>query len=260
MRTVCLRVVAFGALMLVAAGAQAGAWLEPPGQGEVILGGTFSDSLRAYDVNGRLAPISSYKKFELTAYAEYGATEQVTLIAAPSVLDFRANPPGQSYAGMGVVEAGGRVKLYAVDEWIFSAQATLREATNGRSRIFLDTGHGVQADARLLIGRTFTLLGFPAFSTIEIGYRSPGGFGHEVRADAMIGVRPADKWLLLLQTFNISAVHTSPLYPTRSNKIAVSAVYDITPTISVQVGGIIGLPGVNTTTERGVISAVWYRF
>jgi hypothetical protein len=37
-------------------------------------------------------------------------------------------------------------------------------------------------------------------------------------------------------------------------------VYDITPTISVQVGGIIGLPGVNTTTERGVISAVWYRF
>ena len=114
------------------------------------------------------------------------------MIAAPSVLDFRANPPGQSYAGMGVVEAGGRVKLYEVDEWIFSAQAMLREATNGRSRIFLDIGHGVQADARLLIGRTFTLLGFPAFSSIEIGYRSPGGFGHEVRADATVGVRPAD--------------------------------------------------------------------
>jgi hypothetical protein len=34
----------------------------------------------------------------------------------------------------------------------------------------------------------------------------------------------------------------------------------VTPSISVQVGCIIGLPGVNTTTERGVISAVWYRF
>ena len=260
MRMVCLHVLAFGMVLLIAIGARAGAWLEPPGQGEVILGGTFSDSLRAYDVNGRLAPVSSYKKFELPAYVEYGATEQVTLIAAPSVLDFRAKPPGQSYAGMGVLEAGARVKLYEIDEWIFSAQATLREATNTRSRIFLDTGHGLQADMRLLIGRTFTLLGFPAFSSLEIGYRSPGGFGHELRADATVGVRPFDKVLVLLQTFNISAVHTTPLYPTRSNKIALSAVYDVTPSIAVQVGGIVGLPGVNTTTERGIIGALWYRF
>jgi len=56
MRTVYLRVLAFGTLLLVAAEARAGAWLEPPGQG---LGGTFSDSLRAHDVNTRLAPVSS---------------------------------------------------------------------------------------------------------------------------------------------------------------------------------------------------------
>jgi protein XagA len=260
MRIVCLRILAFGALLLLAAGAQAGAWLEPPGQGEVIFGGSFSDSLRAFDVRGRLAPVSSYKKFELTAYVEYGATESVTLIAQPTLLDFRAKPPGESYAGMGVLEAGGRVKLYEIDEWIFSAQGTLREATNTRSRIFLDMGRGLQADARLLIGRTFTILGFPAFSNLEIGYRSPGGFGHEVRADATLGVRPIDKVLVLLQTFNISAVHANPLYPTRSSKIALSAVYDVTQNISVQVGGIIGLPGVNTTTERGIISALWYRF
>jgi hypothetical protein len=260
MRIVCLRILAFGAFLLITAEAQAGAWLEPPGQGEVILGGTFSDSLRAYDIRGRLAPVSSYRKFELTAYMEYGAMEQVTLIAAPSVLDFRAKPPGQSYAGMGVLEAGARVKLYEYEEWIFSAQATLRDATNTRSRIFLDTGRGFQADARLLIGRSFTILGFPAFSSLEIGYRSPGGFGHEIRADATLGIRPFDKVLVLLQTFNISAIHTTPLYSTRSNKISLSAVYELTPGISVQLGGIIGLPGVNTTTERGIISALWYRF
>src|SRR5947209_4201678 len=169
MRLVCLRIVAFGALLIAMVGAQAGPWLESPGQGQVIFSGSFSDSLRAYDLRGRLAPVSSYKKFELTAYLEYGAMEQVTLIATPSVLDFRAKPPGQSYVGMGVLEAGARVKLYEIDEWIFSAQATLREATNTRSRIFLDTGRGLQADMRLLIGRTFTLLGFPAFSSLEIG-------------------------------------------------------------------------------------------
>jgi hypothetical protein len=79
--------------------------------------------------------------------------------------------------------------------------------------------------------------------------------------DATLGIRPVEKVLVLLQTFNISAIHTAPLLSTRSNKIALSAVYEVTHSISVQVGGIIGLPGVeNTTTERGVISAVWYRF
>ena len=101
MRTVYLRVLAFGTLLLVAAEARAGAWLEPPGQGEIILGGTFSDSLRAYDVNGRLAPVSSYKKFELTAYLEYGAMEQVTLIAVALHSGFSRQAAGAKLRGHG---------------------------------------------------------------------------------------------------------------------------------------------------------------
>ncbi len=63
MRSVYLRLLVFPALLLANAGARAGAWLEPPGQGQVILGGTFADALHAYDGNGRLAPLASYKKF-----------------------------------------------------------------------------------------------------------------------------------------------------------------------------------------------------
>jgi hypothetical protein len=131
----------------------------------------FPISLRAYDVNGRLAPVSSYKKIRAERVFRILRDGAGTLIAVPSILDFRAKPPGQSYAGMGVLQAGARVKLYDLDEWMFSAQGTLREATNTRSRV--DMGHGLQADVRLLIGRTFTLLGFPAFSSLEIGYRRP---------------------------------------------------------------------------------------
>jgi hypothetical protein len=81
MRLVCLRILAFSALLLIAAGAQAGAWLEPPGQGEVILGGTFSDSLRSYDVRGRLAPVSAYKKFAaLGSKLTYGPTGSKTML------------------------------------------------------------------------------------------------------------------------------------------------------------------------------------
>ena len=45
-----------------------------------------------------------------------------------------------------------------------------------------------------------------------------------------------------------------------SQKIQISAVYWITPSIGVQVGGLLGQRGVNTGAERGAFSAVWVRF
>ncbi|GAC1338212.1 MAG: hypothetical protein NVSMB26_25660 [Beijerinckiaceae bacterium] len=260
MRFGALRLLWFAALLLAASRAESGAFLEPPSQGQMILSGGFSDPIRAYDLRGRLAPISYYRKFELTAYTEYGLNDRLTLIAAPSVLDFTAKPPGESYRGIGVLEAGARVKAFEIGDTLFSVQATLRTPTNARSRIFIDTGSGLQADARVLIGRQFSVFGFPAFTSIEIGYRSPGGFGHEIRADATFGIRPIEKLLVLLQTFNIEAINPSPLFLTRSSKVELSVVYDVTERISVQLGGIVGLPGVNTTSERGIVTALWYRF
>lgn len=260
MRFGALRLLWFAALLLAVSRAQAGAFMEPAGQGQVIVSGGLSDPIRAFDLRGRLAPISYYRKFELTAYAEYGFNDRLTLIAAPSALDFAAKPPGESYRGIGVLEAGARVKAFEIGETLVSVQATLRTPTNARSRIFLDTGRGLQADGRVLIGRSFKVFGFPAFTSVEIGYRSPGGFGHEIRADATFGIRPIEKLLVLLQTFNIEAINPAPLLLTRSSKIELSLAYDVTEHISVQVGGIVGLPGVNTTSERGIVTALWYRF
>ena len=49
-------------------GARGGAWLMPPGYGQVIVDTFFSDSTQAFDAQGHLIPVPAYKKFELGTY------------------------------------------------------------------------------------------------------------------------------------------------------------------------------------------------
>ena len=85
---------------------QAGAFLQKPGEGVIIVGGAFTDAVRAYDAIGRLVPVAPWRKFELTTYAEYGVTDWLTAIASPSLFVFRQAPPGPNQAATGVAEAG----------------------------------------------------------------------------------------------------------------------------------------------------------
>ncbi len=41
----------------------AGAFLQKPGEGVVIVGGAFTDAVRAYDAIGRLVPVAPWRKF-----------------------------------------------------------------------------------------------------------------------------------------------------------------------------------------------------
>jgi hypothetical protein len=60
--------------------ARGGAWLLPPGDGQVIADTFFSDSTLAFDAQGHLIPVPSYRKFELGTYIEYGLTNWLTLV------------------------------------------------------------------------------------------------------------------------------------------------------------------------------------
>ena len=65
--------------------AWAGAFMQPPGHGQIIAELAFSEAEVAYDALGRAGAIPAWRKFELSTYAEYGLTEFVTLIGDPSV-------------------------------------------------------------------------------------------------------------------------------------------------------------------------------
>ena len=62
----------------------AGAWTLDAGQSIAIVTGTLTQSDKAFDGSGNTQPIARYSKNELQALFEFGATNWLTLMLAPS--------------------------------------------------------------------------------------------------------------------------------------------------------------------------------
>ncbi len=65
----------------LAGSAHADAFLERPGEGKIILLGTFDAADRYWTRDGRLLPVAQYRKFSLSALTEYGLDSTTTLFA-----------------------------------------------------------------------------------------------------------------------------------------------------------------------------------
>jgi protein XagA len=170
-----------------------GAWLMPPGDGQVIVDTFFSDSTYAFDANGHLIPVPSYRKFELGSYIEYGLTNWLTLVASPSYDRIQNPPPGQSYNGLGESEIAARVGLYRTDTSVLSLQAGLR--TPGGS--FADSlgpfevRRAASLDVRGMAGRNVVVAAMEGFVEAQAGYRFyAAGQPGEWRIDLTMGCVP----------------------------------------------------------------------
>lgn len=262
----------------------AGAFLQPPGQGVLIVTASFAEANKAYDSRGKLVAAPSYDKFEPRAYIEYGVFEKLTLVAETTYMQFRgasqqldslrilteearagaplflpADHSGARYAGIGAGWVGARLGLLEWGSFILSLQASVRTASPAARR-FLDMRERFQQDARLQLGWPFEFFGMPGFGDAQIGYRSVGQSGGEIRADVTCGVRPFDDLLLLAQGFTTVAPGDLRSTYMSSQKFQLSAVFDVTEKISLQVGGLAAVRGVNDSAERGVVTALWYKF
>ncbi|MBI3275156.1 MAG: hypothetical protein HYZ60_04275 [Methylocystis sp.] len=275
--------VCAGLPVLSPVAARGGALLEPPGDALAIVTTTFADAAKAYDARGRLISAPSYRKFEAQGYVEYGVYDWLTIIAESNYMNFRGAAsnldylniltaeakagaslsvvaaPGPSYAGLGVGSAGARVRLAEFGSMVISLEAKLRAATPS-ARQFLDMKTQLQEDVRLQLGHPVELFGMTGFGDLQIGYRTHGQNGGEIRADFTYGLRPFDAVLLLAQSFTAATPGRFGSSFMVSQKFAASAVYDLTTNISVQLGVFAAVRGVNSSAERGALAAIWYRF
>ncbi len=263
--------------------AHAGAWLWPENHGVAILTTTFADARKAYDSNGRLVATPPYRRFETQLYLEHGVTDGLTFVGEGSAMDFsgaadatsdlarsiaqaKAGLPidggstlGPHYRGLGLGAAGLRLGLGTFGDYVVSAQASARAASS-QARRFLDMRQTVTADARLLLGRSFLFWGMSAFFDGQIGYRSGGQNGSEARLDLTAGLRPYAQVLMLAQSFSAIAPRGGDAPLMAAQRFQLSAVYDVNPSLSLQIGGVVAILGVNSPAERGVFSALWWRY
>jgi hypothetical protein len=242
----------------------AGAWTLPAGKGQVIVTGTFLGADRYYDSRGRILRGPSYRKFEASAFLEYGFTDRFTGLFSPSLLATSVAGGGAAYVGPGYTEIGGRFRLLGGESWIVSLQASARlPAPANRLNPAAACCTATEADVRLLIGKSFMLGAWPSFINAEAGYRLRGGLTEdELRIDVTLGVRPRPDWLILLQSFNVLAndgdagIFTEARY----HKVQLGAVWDFAHQWSLQLAGIVTISGRSAPVEAGFVTGLWYRF
>lgn len=259
-----------GALCVCLNGApvRAGAFLQEPGKGQIIITSRFEQSDRHFDGAGKLQPVRAYRKFEFQVWMEYGLSDDLTLIVAPSMTHLSSSmPPTPVQAemnvrnGFGHMEAGARIRLHQSGYGVFSVQATVRVGAKL---------HGIHAplvrqeanemDVRLLYGRNFSLGRATGYFDAQTGYRMRAGHADEWRADLTAGFNIYRNWLLLLQNFNLVAQRTIRDPAKRSHKFQSSLVYRLTPNWSVQAGVFTTLAARNARRDHGMIAAVWRKF
>jgi hypothetical protein len=235
---------------------QAGAFLFPEGHGQLIVSTSLAEAQKAFDGRGRLINTEPYRKFETSAYFEYGLRDWLTVVGSGNGMRFHGSAEGAaSYSGLGLGAVGLRARLMQIDDYLVSGEVSVRAATRA-ARFFLDMREQLQPDARLLFGRALEVFGKPAFLDLQLGYRPHGQYGDELRADATFGVRPLPWLLVMAQSF--SAVSLSG--GMASQKLELSGVIDASPQVSFQLGLIGAVAGLETPSERGLVAAMWVRF
>lgn len=242
--------------------ALAGAWTLDANEGKIVVTGSVSAADKAFDSSGSPQNIPRASKLELQALIEYGATDRLTLMAAPGLQHVEIGAPnGAQRTGLGFSDFGARYRFLQSGAWVLSGQTTLRvpgtfERSNPAAIGYTDP----ELDVRALLGYAFP---GPAFLDVQLAQRFRyGGPPSEFRADVTLGLRAAPDWLLLAQSFNvISEGSGGPGFPSYDYyKFQLSAVYAVTPAWSVQLGGFTTYAGHNALQESGLVLGSWHKF
>jgi protein XagA len=260
-----LRFIIATGLMSYATTAFAGAWTLDEGTGQLIVTTTAMQASTLFSTGYALQPISHYNKDESQALIEYGVTNWFTAMIAPSLQHVDIDPPfSGTRSGLGYTDIGGRARIWSDASWVMSGQVTFRipgtyDYTNPAAIGYTDP----EVELRGLVGYSFKMGTMPSFVDVEVAQRFRiGGPPDEFRTDITLGVHPADKWLLLAQSFNVTSegAGTWGYGSFGYYKLQLSAVYEVTKSLSLQLGGYSTYWGRNALQENGLVVGAWYKF
>lgn len=247
--------------------AVAGAWTMDEGHGQAILQAGAYQSSSEFGPSSDLYASRPYSKVEVTLVIEYGATDWLTLIAAPQFLSVSLGEPApSSYAGLGYSDVGARVRLLAGNDWVVSAQAVGRFPGTGNSQSAAAVGYeDPEVDLRLLAGYAFTLFGKAAFLDLEAAQRLRfGPPPDELHVDLTLGVRVSERWQVLAQSFNVvsEGAGEGPYFGDSYEyyKLQLGAAYDWSAALTLQMAVVGTWFARNAPQENGVVLGALYRF
>jgi hypothetical protein len=239
------------AASLMGESASAGAWTQPTGEWFVSASTTYY----------RTDPSDRYEEVTGAIYAEYGFTETLTFggqieaiqpVGSSNNLDGEFKLSAFARQRIHVGELGDPVSLQFGIEAPFTDDAMIPQESG-------DVG----LDFRALYGRGFGTPFGNAFYDLQGAVRLRlGDDADEVRVDLTTGIRPAENWLLLLQSF--STIGLSNEEPGGDDfsvtSIAPSVGYELGDGITLVVGAEREIAGRNVDLGTRFKVGVWANF
>ena len=240
--------------------ATAQAFTQEQGHGRVITSLLWSQSDKGFDDRGHVFDIADYQKTEVYFAAEYGVTDDLTLLVTPSLRDVSVQG-GDDSRGLGYTDVGARFRLAHGSDFVLSAQGLVRFPGMKRRDSLAQVGvTDTEYDLRLQGGYTF---GRGSFAIVEGGYRLRAGDPpNAINIDATLGIRAAPRLLLLASSYNAisDGAGRGVFRAYRYHNLYLSGAYDVGRHVTVQLGASGTLAGRNALRERGLLAGLWYRF
>ena len=202
-RGVCFRAALLGGVAAISlpASADAGAWNQPKGQGQVILKYEPMWSQRRFDPDGNRVALAHQREDQVVSvWGEYGLTDKVTLLLKTDWQD--ADDGTRSYRGMGPTEVGGRWQVLSRETSVVSMQASYVTDSQGRNAAWGSPGEGTQEfDLRFLAGHSFVRKNRQQFVEVQLARRWRDHLPDETRLEATAGVHLSSKYTILSQLY-----------------------------------------------------------
>lgn len=206
-----------------------------------------------------------FEKFEVSAFAEYGLTDEVTLFTRVARQEVSLETPkiADSAYGYAASQLGVRQRLWKGGWAVVSAQTSVLLPGSGENVSDLQFGGGsTDMESRLLIGRGFEWAGWNGFAEAQLGYRKRGGgYADEARLDLTLGLKPSKRFEIMAQAYLIdSLAGARPGRDYESLRLHMSALWWIAPDRGLQAGYYRTVHGKNIIQENALIVSHWLRF
>lgn len=262
---VALAAVALIPALTSASGAQAGAWTQPKGRGQVIVKYEDMRADRGFDPDGNRLDLPAERRDRSAgAFAEYGLTDRLTLQVKG---DWQTGEDAfVDYDGRGPVEIGVTWQAWRDDHAAVSLYGGYAAAGDGRNAGYAPPGVGDQDwEVRASAGRSFGggiddgMIGRwgpdRSFVEVQVARRMRDGLPDESRADVTVGGHFGDHWMVLGQAFGGVADGDGA----RWLSVETSVVRRIGDW-SLQAGWRQTVAGRENPVAQGAVIALWRRF
>lgn len=257
---VMLATAATSAVLAAATQAEANAWAQRKGKGQVILKAEAMRAKDGYDRSGATVPLSAEREDRsLGMFAQYGLTDTLTVQFKG---DWQSGEDAfVDYDGRGPLELGLIWQAYRDDRNAVSLYAGYAQAGDGRNAGYAAPGVGEEDwEARVSAGRSLGGTGRGwgpdrSFVEIQAARRMRDGLPDETRVDFTVGGHFGEGWMVLGQAFAGVADGDGA----RWASVETSVVRNLGDW-SLQAGWRRTVAGRETPLAEGPVIALWRRF